>query len=158
MTPTQDRTLGYRRQSYRFYSCQSLCDFLSTSSFSSGWPWCLMIYSLYCLVMALLLFSCCFGFFICPSKMRIFTMFYVCWKFIMYFLFLFFFGPGDRTQGLALARQALYHWAKSSTPFSVFLIFFLFETWSLYIQQTEFTQNIFINMCHKFCHYKYLIH
>jgi len=37
---------------------------------------------------------------------------YVCYL----FFFLLFFGTGDRSQGLALAKQALYHWAKSPTP------------------------------------------
>jgi len=32
------------------------------------------------------------------------------------FSFFFFLGAGDRTQGLALAGQALYRWAKSPTP------------------------------------------
>jgi len=34
----------------------------------------------------------------------------------LFISFLFFFGAEDRTEGLALARQALWHWAKSPTP------------------------------------------
>jgi hypothetical protein len=34
----------------------------------------------------------------------------------------FFFGAGDQTQGLVLARQALFHGAKSPTPVYVFFI------------------------------------
>jgi len=54
------------------------------------------------------------------------------WTFSCSFFFLFF-GAGDQTQGLALARQVLYRWAKSPTPILLLLIlsYWLFKLSSL---------------------------
>jgi hypothetical protein len=42
--------------------------------------------------------------------------FLFCFFFSIFSFFFFFFSAGDQTQGLALARQAFFHWAKSPTP------------------------------------------